>query len=338
MAKRIRAEFLGRELVSIALPNSYLVSDHPPAVGGTGKGPSPGEILLAAYTAETVFGVRDEADNAGLSVSPITVRASFRPDREKIDGPLTSLGFLGRITRRIEVGCADPIADLDRFAVGLGIHQALASGIAIEERVEFQPGDTNIPEKAWVNETLRTNDDDVAEHASGTKIKGSEEPSWRVSASEAGPGLVLVNLAGAPIVVSRDGSMNCPSPHDLFLASLAACTTIYIARNAHYCGAPVESVAVEVSAAQPDSLAEHVDTIEKVSFIGGNLSNEDAEKCKFFSDFCAIGETMKRGVEIIGDVVLVDPSVNFARELPSAFAPATPPLILACDDGQCCVP
>ncbi|RYD70923.1 MAG: hypothetical protein EOP84_25820 [Verrucomicrobiaceae bacterium] len=333
----IRTEYLERELVQIALPQSYVVSDHPVAVGGTGRGPSPGEILLAAYTAETVFGVRDKADKLGLQINPITVRCSFQPDREKVDGPLTSLGFLRRITRRIEIGSLVPIDDLDQFSVTLGIHKALESGISIEERVEFLPGDKDIRDKDWVNANLRASDADVAQLYQGSSNPGTEETKWRVSASEIAPNLALVNLAGAPMLVSRNGSMNCPSPHDLFLASLATCTTIYVARNAHYCDAPIADVAVETTAEKPVSLDDPIRLIEKVSFIAGNLSPKDAENCKFFSDFCAIGETLKRGVEIVGDVILTHYVPNSGQAATTAFAEAAPPSELLCDDGQCCV-
>lgn len=102
-----------------------------------------------------------------------------------------------------------------------------------------------------------------------------------------------------------------PSPGELLLASLAACTAVYIGRNARRRNIPVESIEVKT---RFETAHERIDgPLHSLSFINkiikrveieGDLTEEQFAMVQFFADNCAIGETLRRGVELEEEVHL----------------------------------
>jgi uncharacterized OsmC-like protein len=64
----VEAIYMERELVRVEFKHSNLVSDHPSHIGGTGKGPSPGDIMFAGLAAASVFCAIDAAEHTELFV------------------------------------------------------------------------------------------------------------------------------------------------------------------------------------------------------------------------------------------------------------------------------
>jgi uncharacterized OsmC-like protein len=340
-ATQVEAIYLEKELVRVQFPHCNLVSDHPVGMGGAGRGPSPGEIMLAALTSASVFRARDEAQRRGTTVTSLVARAGMRADREGSDGPLHALAYLGRIWRRLEV--SGSLLEEDAAAIGasVGILEALRNGIELEERVDFTRTEQRRPPTSWRNTVFLDNEHVVDDLAPGATMVGEDAGRWRASAVLIDDDSAIVETTGAPILVSRVSGARGPTPYELLLGSLASCTAVYVGRNAQFEGIPLDRVTVTVTAACPSDLSMPVRAMLKVTEVTGLLTAAEEEKCRFFAEFCALGETLKRGAEIIDEIT---PSLATAASgtLRSPFADidrASPlPVELECDDGTCCIP
>jgi len=238
---------------------SRLVSDHAVRMGGTGKGPSPGELLLSGLLASTVMTGAREAWRLDLDTR-VVARGVFRTDMERVAGPL-----------------------------------AMASAAKSIPLGETKPGAT--------------------------------EARWRISAASLGEG-ALIELSNQTLACGGYG----PSPAELLLGGLAACTAIYLGRNAVLNGIPVEGVQVTVRA--PATL----ERIGKHSEISAALSAAQFETLKYCADHCAIGETLLRGMAIADEIALVGGATGASRDPHTALAHAAPPPPASeCEDGSCCI-
>ena len=128
-----------------------------------------------------------------------------------------------------------------------------------------------------------------------------------------------------------------PSPGELLLASLAACTAVYVGRNAKRHDIPVESVDVRVRfdvshepTDGPLDTISFLDRMQKRVEVVGDLDDDQREKIRFFVEHCAIGETLKRGVEITEDIVFAAAGETIACPIGGAGR------IAGGDDPSCC--
>jgi uncharacterized OsmC-like protein len=120
-----------------------LLVDHPFGVGGTGEGPSPGELLLGALAACTSVYIGRNAQRYGVPVESVYVGVSFETAHEPTDGPLPSVSFLDRIVKRVEVRgpLTDEQLEMVKFwAERCAIGETLRRGVHLDERVELVTG------------------------------------------------------------------------------------------------------------------------------------------------------------------------------------------------------
>jgi uncharacterized OsmC-like protein len=135
---------------------------------------------------------------------------------------------------------------------------------------------------------------------------------------------VLVHFAQTTLLVDHPvgvgGSDLGPTPGDLLIAALAACTAVYVGRHCARLGIPLESVYVGTSreigaVAAPDGpLAgtgkglidgdiAFLPRMRKRVEVRGALTPEHLKTIEYLVEHCAIGETLKRGVELDEEVV-----------------------------------
>jgi putative redox protein len=138
-------------------------------------------------------------------------------------------------------------------------------------------------------------------------------------------------------VSAAAGGPDGPSPTELLAAGLAACTTIYVARNAAYHGIALNSVEVTVRADREADDDHPIRRMVKDTVVTGDISAADFERVKFFADYCAIGNSLIRGIEIDTDLNISSealgdsPAAGGLQDLP-------PPDDPDCVDGTCCIP
>jgi putative redox protein len=163
----------------------------------------------------------------------------------------------------------------------------------------------------------------------------------RVAATFAGDEQVDVQFSMRDLLIDHPtelgGTGAGPSPGELLLAALAACTSVYVGRNAKRFGIPLESVHVGTSfeighepTEGPLDSVSYLKRITKRVEIRGPLSGEQLDAIRFWVEHCAIGETLRRGVELVEEVIVVtDPN-----QLP--FGGRSPRCEGAADDKACC--
>ena len=328
----VAASHLKGELVNVEFARSRLISDHPVRMGGTGKGPSPGELLLAGLLASSAMHAQAAARRAGLPVRTVVARGVFRSDLLRMAGPLPVIAFLGHLRRRIEFhGALDPshASALAACVADEPIARRLREPAQLDESVELR---TSTAERRPVEQpssgtlgTVRL----AESNPSGSLKTGASEAGWRISATSLGDG-ALVQLPNQ--ILFAGGGDGGPTPIELLLGGLAACTAIYAGRNAILNRIPLEAVSVRVHA--PASL----ERIAKATEIRGNLRPGEFETLKYCADHCALGETLLRGMVISDDIATVA-SVGEASDPRTALARAAPhPSAADCDDGSCCIP
>ena len=145
---RVAATFASGEQVAVTFSMQDLLVDHPPAVGGTGAGPSPGELLLAALAACTSVYVGRNAKRHGIPLESVHVGTSFETAHEPTDGPLDSIAYLNRITKRVEV--RGPLSDEQLAMVKFwvehcAIGETLQRGVELIEEVVLVTDPDQLP-------------------------------------------------------------------------------------------------------------------------------------------------------------------------------------------------
>jgi len=152
------------------------------------------------------------------------------------------------------------------------------------------------------------------------------DATWRFPAQVVDNGVVVVNHGHQAYVASASGESRIgagPTPNDLLVAALAACTTFYVVQHGLYNELAIDSIMVE-AVAQVDERGV-VRSIDKTARISGDLDAAERSALERIAELCYVGESMRRGV-----------SIGFEVEFDSA---ANESLSAApCDDGACCIP
>ncbi len=139
---------------------------------------------------------------------------------------------------------------------------------------------------------------------------------WRVSAEYLRREQVLVNYSTHSMISDHapglGGDDTGPSPGELLLGGLAACTAVYLGRNARKLGIPLESARVfcrfEATHEAIDGPLPHLgflDRVVKHVEVTGDLTEDQVAQLRFIAENCAIGETLRRGVDLVEDLVHV---------------------------------
>jgi uncharacterized OsmC-like protein len=341
-----RARYLHREHTLIEFGDSLLVTDHPLAMGGLNKGPSPGEVLLAALTTSTVLAVRRAfADSDAPSV---TARARFQGRQQRADGPMSTYTYLARMPRRIEVAGDVTDAELARIAAAASscpVAVALSSGMEIDERVVVLPPIGGRVVAPPPNEEMLDREREWSSFERGhliqdPRVQGTASP-WLVSALALDRRRALVDLSHQSLLFGEATASRSPgtTPTDTLLGSLAACTAIFVGRWAGLKAIPIETAEVVVRATVSlDAEGNHgpITAIEKITEVRSELSPEQFEILDFVAGNCVLGETFKHGTEIVDEIIVTRAERTGTLDL-SRLQTAPPVDATDCDDDTCCV-
>ena len=114
----------------------HMIADEPAAVGGTDRGPTPYEFLLAALGSCTAMTLRIYADRKGWPLEGAVVHLrSTRSHEKDCEDCATSKVDIGRIERRLELD--GPLTEEQRVRLGeiadrCPVKQTLERGIVIQ--------------------------------------------------------------------------------------------------------------------------------------------------------------------------------------------------------------
>jgi uncharacterized OsmC-like protein len=278
----------------------------------------------------------------GARASITTVSVGF--PGELREGPLSRLTYIGRIWRLFEADgelTENQQAKLVEAMSNTRVARTLVEGLRIEERLVCRSSGEG-RRKPAPKSPFHDTDEYRRRVPEGQKEESVLIDSWRVSAAALDDETCLLKNTGAMTVVGREvESRRGPTPEELLLGALAGCTTIYVARNAALNEIPAESVRVFISAEIPDDPSEPIGALDKVCEVVGELTGKEVSDLEHMARYCAIGETLQRGVEFVDDesfkptpaaAVSAQHLAALTREAPKPADPAF------CDDGACCVP
>jgi putative redox protein len=106
--------------------------------------------------------------------------------------------------------------------------------------------------------------------------------------------------------VESGGANTGPTPYDLLLSALGACTSMTIGLYARRKGWPVGSIEVRlrhskvhaIDCAECETKDGHIDRIEREITIGGDLTDEQRAKLLAIADKCPVHRTLKSEINI----------------------------------------
>lgn len=106
---------------------------------------------------------------------------------------------------------------------------------------------------------------------------------------------------------SAGGAGNAPTPYDLLLGSIGACTAMTLRMYADRKGWPLESVTVRLRTARnhADDCVNCVDhpvgmyQIERELELEGALDDEQRARLMLVADRCPVKQTLERGIRIV---------------------------------------
>jgi len=345
-ALNVRTEHLDGEMLLVDLGHAAIVSDHPESMGGTGKGPTPGEFIKGSLAASAAIAVGQAIERQALAVRSFSVACSTGIEtRRRPDGPLTSTTTLSDFQVHVAlIGSLDEaqLAAVEEAVRTCPVATALSAGVEIEERDVFLPRSADRPARATTHliESMRK-----ARPTSDEPVVLPPNLQTQVTADYLGNGRVLVTWARATYVVGASPSVAGrevqASPEALLLAGLSACTSVFVARAAADTKADAE---VRVHSCGTIDAATGAMQIVKTLEVTGDVTAEQQETMTIFGDNCAIGETLRKRAQISIHLRQV-PSGEEAAQSSSAGALGADAQALAdqfadieCDDGSCCVP
>ncbi len=107
--------------------------------------------------------------------------------------------------------------------------------------------------------------------------------------------------------VSAGGAGDAPTPYDLLLGSIGACTAMTLRMYADRKGWPLESVTVRLRTGQ-NHAADCVDcmdksvgvhTIAREVELEGALDDEQRQRLMLIADRCPVKQTLERGIHVV---------------------------------------
>lgn len=342
----VSAHHLSGELIKVEFAHSYLISDHPASLGGGGKGPTPAALLLSALVSSIAIDARQAAKANAIKLGPITVRASQRIDQEGFTSELQSQGlpaktFLGQIWLRVDFTgetSKEEEAILRAAVDNNPILRTLENGLKLQEELKCIP--ISGPIKPQEKNPLHLQPEHSTTLAEGDFKTLIKPDGWRVSAVSLDDESCILNLGNTCLVVGANNALQIgPSPDELLQGALAACTTVYVARNAALLDMPVADVSTQVGVQRLPEARGCYTTLEKQCTVSGQLTEEQKARLEHIARYCAIGVTLERGV-------LFDKDLSFSQgeasptgaPLEALRKPVALPRDYECDDGSCCVP
>ena len=348
----VRSEHLINEMLLVDLGHTTIVSDHPDYMGGSGKGPSPGELVKGALAASAALEIGAAAERERLPIRSFRVGCGSTQESERFEGgPLPSKTFLSGFVLRVAVVgslTTQQIDCIEHIARNCPVARTLAGNIDITEGQSF---DSARATRAAAGNTYLIKEMQKLNLPTGERRLTGPRQATRVSAEYLYEGRALVRWARSAHLVERrqEGQkVSGSQPETLILAALAACTSVYTARAAALVDAVAEirvRCSGTFSASQDtDDSVRHIASIEKMLEVKGDLSEKQRDTLAYFAANCALGETLRRRssvdlkVELTTDKTAKDgvltPPLNGAvhRELENYLDAAI------CDDGSCCVP
>jgi uncharacterized OsmC-like protein len=335
----ITVTHLRREQMLIELPHGTMVGDHPTWLGGEGRGPSAGELIMFAFTSATVLAASEASARLGLAVSPIVSRATFQTVREPVWGKaLETIARMASLPHRLELGYDGDymkIQEVVAAALDSPVARALRHGIALNERVVLNR--TGGPRR--LNDHVNQGEYDKASNADlkeGDEVVSPPEGRWRVSATAIGTDSALIQHDHQRYVAGRPGGPvgSGPTPNELLVASLAACTTFFLIHHGRFREIPIESIVVTAIAQVDD--AGVITSIDKTTTVSGAISDDEIAEVEFITNNCWAGVTMRHGVEPRPEVAIVTPSAGSVAAV--SLTPSVSGADADCEDGSCCVP
>jgi uncharacterized OsmC-like protein len=335
----VRATYLEREQILIETSQSTFVADHPVNLGGDGRGPSAGELVLMALDASTVLHIAANAATRGIDVPSVVSRSAYQHARIANDGPLSTIMYMAEVAQSIEVGGDVSDAELTvlaELAADTPIVRSLTDGIELTEEVVVNRTTGARQLNPFVNEIGRDYVADAEREVSAGIAISAAEPRWRISATSIGDGLALVNHSHQPYLAAATAlNERGPSPAELLVAALASCTAFYIIHNTGFDAIPFDQVVVEADAVVSDD--GRVISVVRKAFVTGPVSEDEANKIEYFANHCYIGESFRRRPHFTRDVIR---SRSGATPIEALYAAAltTPSDGIGCDDGSCCIP
>jgi uncharacterized OsmC-like protein len=333
----VTAQYVRREQILIDLPSGVIIADHPVALGGDGRGPSAAELVLLALTSCAVLSPIDHASGDSASGMKLTSRATFQSARQRIDGPMVSLGRMAHVHHRLDAITNASISEsaaLVEAASECAVVVALRDGIAVNDSIEFELDDTPREDLPFINETRRDRENGYRSTLEvGETLVTKAESNWRVAAESIQPNSAILSLATQHYLASSPelAPPLGPRPNEYLAAALAACTVFFIVHQCGFHDIPVGSVRCELTASVDE--AGVLRSIDSKAMVQSNLTAEEIESIEFVASHCYIGETFRAGVPVTFEYGVTQSSSPIGDTLGSGMTQN-----LTCDDGSCCIP
>ena len=334
----VSAEYLRREQIVIDLPSGIIIADHPVALGGDGRGPSAAELVLLALTSSAVLSSLDSVSPESIIWPKLTSRATFQSARQRIDGPMVSLGRMAHIHHRLDATTNSSFSEsavLFKAASDCAVAVALQNGISITDKVEFVLDDTPREDLPFINETRRDRENTYRSTLQvGETLVTKPETSWRVAAESLPPSSAVLSLATEHYLAGSEALDEHlgPRPYEYLAAALAACTVFFIVHQCGFHDIPVGSVKCKLSGRVDDSGV--LRSIDSTATVRSNLTPTEMADIEFVASHCFIGETFRAGVPVTFEYGS-EPSTRDHGAESSVNGKIND---LSCDDGSCCIP